>query len=264
MFSVNPYALALVAVLTCTARTTHAQVRYTITDVGQLGSWGSTGNAVNNVGQVVGGSSIQGEQSDHAHRWTPGVGIKGLGTLGGTESRSLGVNHVGDVVGWAAPKGGGFPQRHAFLWTQESGMTDLGALGKTSEAYRVNASRQVIGASEGQPFFWTSDGGMVLADTLLPNGSGWSAISLHDINDAGLLVGVGTNPSGQARGFVLNPHENIIDIGTLGGSWSVASSCCMGRVFALARVDWRPCGVGPPQDGVGCALYTSGFRQFGG
>ena len=49
-----------------------------------------------------------------------------------------------------------------------------------------------------------------------------------------------------------------------GRTRAVVSSCCMGRVLALARVDWRPCGVGPPQDGVGCALYTSGFRQFGG
>ena len=101
-------------------------------------------------------------------------------------------------------------------------MIDLGTLGATSEAFRVNASDQVIGVSEGQPFFWESGSGMVRADTLLPNGSGWDAISLSDINDAGLLVGGGTNPSGQARGFVLNPHVSIVEIGTLGGSWSTA------------------------------------------
>ena len=138
----------------------------------------------------------------------------GLGTLGGTESRSLGVNHIGDVVGWAAPSGGGFPERHAFLWTQASGIIDLGTLGPTSEAFHVNASQQVIGDSYGQPFFWESGGGMVLADTLLPGGSGWSAIVLNDINDDGLLVGTGTNPSGEARGFVLNAHVDIMETAT--------------------------------------------------
>jgi probable HAF family extracellular repeat protein len=63
-------------------------------------------------------------------------------------------------------------ERHAFLWTTETGMRDLGTLGgEESRAFGVNSLGAVVGqgdAAGGEPhaFLWTADAGMVDLGTL--------------------------------------------------------------------------------------------------
>jgi probable HAF family extracellular repeat protein len=55
--------------------------------------------------------------------------------------------------------------QHAFMWTQKSGMKDLGSLGASSYAQSINISGQVVGyfvtdLGDLYAFRWTAKGGM--------------------------------------------------------------------------------------------------------
>ena len=50
--------------------------------------------------------------------------MQDLGTLGGTNSTATAINDLGEVVGYSGLAGGG--ETHAFLWTPQHGMQDLG------------------------------------------------------------------------------------------------------------------------------------------
>ena len=100
------------------------------TDLGNLG--GQTGQAggnaaynVNNRGQVVGGSDLEGDTTFHAFLWTRKTGMQDLGTLSGDlASNGISINDGGSVVGVSLDAN--FNPR-AFLW--ENGvMTDLNTL----------------------------------------------------------------------------------------------------------------------------------------
>ena len=67
-----------------------------------------------------------------------------LGTLGGEQSVAYALNDRGQVVGLSMTAGGSW---HAFSWTREYGMIDLGTLGGESNASAVNAHGQVVGYS---------------------------------------------------------------------------------------------------------------------
>jgi len=54
---------------------------------------------------------------------------------------------------------------HAFLWSQSTGMQDLGSLSGSSYATGVNKSGEVVGyyisvTNQVRAFLWTSSGGM--------------------------------------------------------------------------------------------------------
>ena len=47
-----------------------------------------------------------------------------IGTLGGSQTQPTAMNARGEVVGWSLTAAGA---RHAFVWSESGGMTDLGA-----------------------------------------------------------------------------------------------------------------------------------------
>ena len=114
--------------------------------LGTLGGDTSTGRAVNDAGQMVGGSTLKNGAS-HAFLYDDGR-MTDLGTLGGQTSEALAISASGRVAGRAQLRNG---DTHAFVWRKGT-MTDLGTLagdgaGLASIASAVNDRGIVTGQS---------------------------------------------------------------------------------------------------------------------
>jgi probable HAF family extracellular repeat protein len=79
-----------------------SQGQYRVVQLGTLGGTSSSGNALNDLGWVMGSANLSGNTTEHAVAWTEGFQID-LGTLGGPNSDvSWPVkNDFGIVAGWA-------------------------------------------------------------------------------------------------------------------------------------------------------------------
>jgi probable HAF family extracellular repeat protein len=157
--------------------------RYTITDLGSLGTGDqSVATAVNNAGQVVGFSSPT-PFTQHAFRWTAGA-LVDLGTLpGGGNSRANAVNDAGQVAGTADRFNGGFG--YPVRWSAGGIVTDLG--GPVTNALGVgngiDPAGQVVGGqrpgnSEGNPLgtLYRADGTRVDLGATLGAANGINAV----------------------------------------------------------------------------------------
>ena len=102
-----------------------------------------------------------------------------LDDLGSDFGKATGVNNHGQVVGWVITD-----SLHAFSWTQEGGMIDLGP---QTEALAVNDSGEVVGSGgpDNTAFSWTQHGGMVWLGTI--GGINDEPVA---INNRGQAVGV--------------------------------------------------------------------------
>ena len=126
------------------------------------------------------------------------------------------INAQGDVVGFSNPPGPGDPEgeflAQAFFWPNgASSATRIGTLegDAVSEAFAINAQRQVVGISFGgaagaRAFFWQDD---VLTDLndlvdIAPD----VLLSAQDINDAGQITGrVRDGVTGEVQMFIATP-----------------------------------------------------------
>jgi probable HAF family extracellular repeat protein len=148
-----------------------------VTSIGRLagGSY-SLGNAINDVGQIVGFSDASGVGS-RAILWTP----------------SMPNGNVGAMIS----------------------LGDLPGRLETSVAYDVNNAGQVVGGADGEQtaFRWTAQDGMVnLNAELDASGAAWRLFTAYGINNAGQIVGIGSyDPDGAGptpgvlHGFLLTP-----------------------------------------------------------
>lgn len=92
-------------------------------DLGTLGGEESVAYAMNDQGQVVGGS-VSVTAGTHAFLYSDSSGMRDLDTLGGVTSVALGVDALGRVVGSSQTLRG---EDHAFVWSTDDGMVDLNA-----------------------------------------------------------------------------------------------------------------------------------------
>jgi probable HAF family extracellular repeat protein len=105
-----------------------------------------------------------------------------LGSLGGSVSEAWAVNANGLVVGRSSIAGNPSTY-HAFAWSPESGMTDLGTLGGESSANAVTDAGVIAGYSylPGETayhaFVWTHGNGLIDLGTLGGSGSAPAAIN---------------------------------------------------------------------------------------
>lgn len=180
----------------------------------------SAATAINDRGQVVGISGTcdvaVGEFSAlHSVLWDsdgrptelPNLGVEAWHT-------PMDINEAGDVVGFSNPPGviGGAFDTHAFLWTREGGIVDLGVLpgDEFSEALGINGRRQIVGLSCGDvchPVLW-ENGGATNLNELLGPGYPNVILSVRHINDAGQITGnVLETSTGLVLAFVATPID---------------------------------------------------------
>jgi len=129
-----------------------------------------TGYGVNDAGVVVGGAhdatgDLRAFRCDTA---ASPLQTKTLETLGGVENSATAINDRGDIVGWSHrfPLGPDRTRRHAFLYSDASGMQDL--------------------------------------NDLIRSGEGWHLLSAVDINNTGQIVGTAEH-DGETKAFLLTP-----------------------------------------------------------
>ena len=178
------------------------------------GVFNSAAAQVSADGQTIAGtgSSTSGPE---AYVWTQSGGMVGLGDLefGAFESEAFGMNGNGSVIVGEATSAAGV---EAFRWIAAGGMQGLGDLAGGdfhSTAFDVSDDGAVVvgfattGAGS-EAFIWDAALGMRnLKDVLVAAGvtalSGWTLTEATGISaDGRTVVGNGTNPSGQAEGWV--------------------------------------------------------------
>jgi probable HAF family extracellular repeat protein len=186
-------------------------------DLGSLGGTCTLAAYLNNQGQVVGSSNLNGDQSSHAFLWEHGS-IQDLGgSLGGDFTGAYAVNEAGQAAGFAYLPGDN--TFHAALWKHVGELTDLGTVGNDTCSYAsaINANGQVVGNSnvcEGNSrgFLW-EDGAIFDLNTLIAPGSALYLQLTRAINDRGEIAGDAVDASGNQHAFLLIPcDENHPDV----------------------------------------------------
>ena len=171
------------------------------TDLG-LGD-GSTANAINNHGQIVGEASNYGP-----FLYQNGAPQK-LGWPAGYDGgQAHAISENGLVAGSDFKSDGTLSgQTHAALWKNGQAF-DLGTLGgKNSTAYGVNSAGVVVGEADRNLVNQLQSTAFVYENGAMYDlfaGTGWSGGSASAINDAGQIVGTGLY-NGAIRAFLATP-----------------------------------------------------------
>lgn len=197
-------AVLCVASLVGSPRVAHAQARtYTLTDLGTLGGTYSAASAINRSGQVVGGSTLPGDETLHPFLYADGRMVD-LGTLSGSGFASS-INAQGQVVGSYATES---EQVRPFLFTPGVGLTDLTSRGLSRDGPRdiiVNDLSElglfagIFGPNAVSPFargFLFGPGPSVRPLVEL---FGALTSEAHAVNNNGLVAGGCAFPSGAFR-----------------------------------------------------------------
>jgi probable HAF family extracellular repeat protein len=127
------------------------------------------------------------------------------GPAGNSGSYADGINNVGQVVGGVTGPDGNF---HAAVFNLATGaIVDLGTLGgPSSGANAINDLGQVVGQSDlnssgnsGAFFYDTKVGGALTNLGTIPVGTAFQTGAANAINNAGVIVGIGTNTLNEGR-----------------------------------------------------------------
>ncbi len=194
-------------------------VAFWINDRGQVaGTSGTCANTLPN-GVIVG---------PHAVLWDSDGTPIDLGNLGGSVdvslvavgTRAIYINNTGEVVGGAALAGN--KTAHAFLWTRDAGMKDLGVLpgDDNSGGLAINDRGEVVGVSNdtqgnGRAFIWRN-GLMTDLNAHAPSDSPLYLVFASGINDRGEIVGFGATQTGDIHAFLATPNNGLASLKPLG------------------------------------------------
>ena len=189
-----------------------------VLDVPDALSAGATGISEH---EAVIGLSFSANRQFQVFRWTDATGTQILGTrsthgpgvpIGPDINRSGASSLSAEVGGW----------EHAFRWTDEEGLLDIGDV-PTTDTYASAINRRgdicgLIRPSLGFPhaFLWTEETGIVDLGTL----GGWQSFAM-DVNDSDEVVGTSQTPDGLTHAFVWSEKMGLRDLGVPAGYvWS--------------------------------------------
>ncbi len=192
-----------------------------INDHGQ--AVGTSGSCANTYGPPV-------AAGPHAVLWDADGSVHDLGNLGGTANPDLlgdgniafAINDEVQVTGTSALAGSPSTAFHAFLWTQASGMRDLGTVCNSdgtcdliSAGLGMNDLGVVVGSSlNGPPFgpdtasraFVWENGVMTDLNAVVPANTTLYLLNAFGVNNAGQIVGIAFDPNtNQVHAFMANP-----------------------------------------------------------
>lgn len=183
------------------------------------------------------------EPRSHAAIFKGGVAVD-LGVLTGQRySRANGINATGQVVGYSSQERDSNVSR-AFVWTNETGMTDIGTLGGAyAQANAINDAGYITGASQtqGMGFMVTTHAFIYqvpsapyprrarMADLGVLGGLSSYGTAINSYNH---VVGYSTIATNDERVHAfLHDGVKMIDLGSLGGpgnQWGTDVSVALG------------------------------------
>jgi len=138
-----------------------------------------------------------------------------IGTLGGTDSHPYDMNEQGEVVGVSQDSAGNF-KAYSYSNNIMRQLDDLG--GFWSSAFGMNDNGEIVGGSYNPSYqlhaFINKNGVTTDLNDLIDPASGWTLTYGWDINNNGLIVGVGTI-NGESKPFLLTPVNEppVVNIG---------------------------------------------------
>jgi probable HAF family extracellular repeat protein len=186
-----------------------------VEDLGTLAGPYSDGWAVNNAGQVVGSSYVDGG-TEHAFLFTHADGMIDLSPTSDT-SHARDINDAGQVTGYRYV--GAY---HAYRW-QAGTMVDLGTVPGLTHSYgfAINAAGRVAGnassaSGNAQVVMRSTDNGLQSVGGVGETNVGWG------INASGQIVGQGRPTAGLKRAFIYSDGAGLRDLNTLidaGSGW---------------------------------------------
>lgn len=184
---------------------------------GQAGEYVNI-TGLNDQGQVSGYFQNQNATQFTPFVWSQSNGVIRLGSLSGQSNatgQALGINNLGQIVGFSSVGN----QDHAFIWSQETGMRDIGltannANGYFLAGYAINDLGHVVGAGTSyfrQPFFYDPNNGVTQMGAL----SLWDVAYGVNINDE--AIGYGDPPNGATlnHSFYWSPKDGMVDLTAL-------------------------------------------------
>lgn len=176
----------------------------------------STGVAINDAGQVAGIARLPTNQT-RAVSWASNGDLTILPLAAGfNSSRARAINANGDVAGQVTGTVDGVFNLFGAVWSSGA-LTVLPSFGAFSSTTRgINDAGIVVGWGADQLSenvnivgqIWTLSGGtytLTLLDSLVINLGGWQTYAPQAINDAGQIVGLGIDPTGVSRAYLLTP-----------------------------------------------------------
>jgi probable HAF family extracellular repeat protein len=175
-----------------------------------LGGFHSNAHAINNLGEVVGGSwsipgNTPGDKRERAFKWEPDGRFEDLGALADDYcSRAIAINDNGIVTGQSFPRGFLPGARRAFIWHPSTGIADLEIPGGSSAAIDLNNRDEIVGlftqSGHSASFIWRGARGTHLLP--LPENS-----SVRAIGDQGEIVYTRDTPLGVRACVMLGEHH---------------------------------------------------------